>query len=266
MKKRKVGMIIFCALLIIVLTCIGCGKSAPSDKLTAIKEKGVLTVGTSADNEPWEYIDENDNFAGYDIDLITEIAKRMGVEVEITDMSFDALIAAVQNGKVDVAIASIGASEERKQAVDFTQTYHKEMNNVYVVRKDSGITFTDKDEITGYKVGMQSGSLPDNYITSLIEKGSMDEKNVSRYESDEAVILDLVAGRIEVAAGDITTVEKFLDQYEIEVALRMAFYDLGENIAVQKEADELTKELDDIIDEMYEDGYLEKLGEKWGIE
>lgn len=94
----------------------------------------------------------------------------------------------------------------------------------------------------------------------------MDEKNVSRYESDEAVILDLAAGRIEVAAGDITTVEKFLEQYDIEVALRMAFYDLGENIAVQKNEDELTKELDNIIDEMYEDGYLEKLGEKWGIE
>ena len=203
---------------------------------------------------------------GYDIELITEIAERMGVKAEITDMSFDALIAAVQNGKVDVAIASIGASEERKQAVDFTKTYHKEMNNVYVVRKDSGIQFTDKDEITGYKVGMQSGSLPDNYITSLIEEGKMDEKNVSRYESDEAVILDLAAGRIEVAAGDITTVEKFLEQYDIEVALRMAFYDLGENIAVQKNEDELTKELDNIIDEMYEDGYLEKLGEKWGIE
>ena len=266
MKKRRVGMIMCCVLFLTALVCAGCGKSASKDKLTEIKEKGVLTVGTSADNEPWEYIDENDNFAGYDIELITEIAERMGVKAEITDMSFDALIAAVQNGKVDVAIASIGASEERKQAVDFTKTYHKEMNNVYVVRKDSGIQFTDKDEITGYKVGMQSGSLPDNYITSLIEEGKMDEKNVSRYESDEAVILDLAAGRIEVAAGDITTVEKFLEQYDIEVALRMAFYDLGENIAVQKNEDELTKELDNIIDEMYEDGYLDKLGEQWGIE
>lgn len=266
MKKRKVWMTIFCALLVVTLFCAGCGKSASSDKLSEIKEKGVLTVGTSADNEPWEYIDENDDFAGYDIELITEIAERMGVKAEITDMSFDALIAAVQNGKVDVAIASIGASEERKQAVDFTQTYHKEMNNVYVVRKDSGITFSDKDEIVDYKVGMQSGSLPDNYITELIEDGSMDEKNVSRYENDEAVILDLVAGRIEVAAGDITTVEKFLDKYDIEIVLRTAFYDLGENIAVQKNAEELTNELDRIIDEMYKDGYLEKLGEKWGIE
>ena len=70
MKKRRVGMIMCCVLFLTALVCAGCGKSASKDKLTEIKEKGVLTVGTSADNEPWEYIDENDNFAGYDIELI----------------------------------------------------------------------------------------------------------------------------------------------------------------------------------------------------
>ena len=84
-----------------------------------------MVVGTSATNAPWESIDADGNYVGYDMDLINEIASRMGVEVQIEDMAFDALVAAVQTGKVNVAIASMGAKEERKEKVDFTQMYHQ---------------------------------------------------------------------------------------------------------------------------------------------
>ena len=71
-----------------------------TDKLPIIKDKGKMVAGLSADYPPFEYVDANGNLAGFDVDLVNEIARRMGVEVEFVDMPFDSLVAAVQEGKI----------------------------------------------------------------------------------------------------------------------------------------------------------------------
>ena len=83
-----------------VVFLLGTLGQAFADVLSDIKEKGVITVGTSADYPPYEFKDESDNFVGFDMELMGEIAKRMGVKLEVVDMGFDTLIAALQNNKV----------------------------------------------------------------------------------------------------------------------------------------------------------------------
>ena len=101
--------------------------SAENQLLADIEKSGKIIVGTNATNAPWESIDESGAYVGYDMDLINEIASRMGVEVVIQDMAFDSLVAAVQTGKVNVAIASMGAKEERKQKDKYYQRNNRKI-------------------------------------------------------------------------------------------------------------------------------------------
>lgn len=233
--------------------------------LDQIKNSGVIVVGTSATNAPWESVDENGDYVGYDMDLINEIASRLGVEVQIEDMAFDALVAAVQTGKVNVAIASMGAKEERKEKVDFTQMYHQQMN-VYIAQKGSDIEITDMGDVCNYTVGVQSGTLPDQYITDQIDAGKIEESKVSRYEAPENMILDLEAGRVELVAGDKNQAKEYEKKYNVEIIYECSFYGTGENIAVPKNEPELLGELDSILDDLRSEGYLDELAEKWQVD
>lgn len=240
-------------------------ETATENLLEKIKANGKLVVGTSATSAPWEYVDEEGNYVGYDMDLINEIASRMGVEVEIVDMAFDALVAAVQTGKVDVAIACMGAKEERKEKVDFTQMYHQQMN-VYIARTDSDIVIEDMNDIVNYTVGVHSGSLPDQFVTEKVDAGEMKAEQVSRYDAPENMILDLEAGRIDLVAGDKNQAKVFETMYDVKIIFECSFYGTGENIAVPKNQPELLNELDSIIDDLREEGYLDELALKWEVD
>ena len=273
--KKTLSLLLAASMVMGMFTLTSCGKknepavsgsssstTTPSNLLEQIKADGVIVVGTNATNAPWESIDEKGNYVGYDMDLINEIASRMGVTVKIEDMAFDALVAAVQTGKVNVAIASMGAKEERKEKVDFTQMYHQQMH-VYL---DSDIAITDMEDIVNYKVGVQSGTLPDQYITNLVNDGKMKEDQVSRYEAPENMILDLEAGRIDLVAGDKNQAKVFESMYNVKIIFECSFFGTGENIAVPKNQPELLNELDSILDQLRSEGYLDQLAEKWEVD
>ena len=276
--KKTLSLLLAASMVMGMFALTSCGKknepavsgsssstTTPSNLLEQIKADGVIVVGTNATNAPWESIDEKGNYVGYDMDLINEIASRMGVTVKIEDMAFDALVAAVQTGKVNVAIASMGAKEERKEKVDFTQMYHQQMN-VYLAQKDSDIAITDMEDIINYKVGVQSGTLPDQYITNLVNDGKMKEDQVSRYEAPENMILDLEAGRIDLVAGDKNQAKVFESMYNVKIIFECSFFGTGENIAVPKNQPELLNELDSILDQLRSVGYLDQLAEKWEVD
>ncbi len=276
--KKTLSLLLAASMVMGMFALTSCGKknepavsgsssstTTPSNLLEQIKADGVIVVGTNATNAPWESIDEKGNYVGYDMDLINEIASRMGVTVKIEDMAFDALVAAVQTGKVNVAIASMGAKEERKEKVDFTQMYHQQMN-VYLAQKDSDIAITDMEDIVNYKVGVQSGTLPDQYITNLVNDGKMKEDQVSRYEAPENMILDLEAGRIDLVAGDKNQAKVFESMYNVKIIFECSFFGTDENIAVPKNQPELLNELDSILDQLRSEGYLDQLAEKWEVD
>ena len=276
--KKTLSLLLAASMVMGMFALTSCGKknepavsgsssstTTPSNLLEQIKADGVIVVGTNATNAPWESIDEKGNYVGYDMDLINEIASRMGVTVKIEDMAFDALVAAVQTGNVNVAIASMGAKEERKEKVDFTQMYHQQMN-VYLAQKDSDIAITDMEDIVNYKVGVQSGTLPDQYITNLVNDGKMKEDQVSRYEAPENMILDLEAGRIDLVAGDKNQAKVFESMYNVKIIFECSFFGTGENIAVPKNQPELLNELDSILDQLRSEGYLDQLAEKWEVD
>ncbi len=111
-----------------VLSLLGglaaCGSPKPAGDLQGIQQTEVIKVGTSADYPPFEYIDNSGDKAGFDIALMEEIARRLGVRLEWVDMPFDRLSSAVQVGKIDAAISAINSSQADTEMVSFSDPYY----------------------------------------------------------------------------------------------------------------------------------------------
>lgn len=265
MKKQYLVLTI---LVIMVLSLAACGKKEPANKLEAIQQAGKIVVGTSADYEPWGYKNENDEFVGIDMDIIREIGKRMGVEVEIQDLGFDTLVAAVQTGNVDVAIAAMSADAERRQSVDFSIQYYAGPN-VMLTTVDSDISFTDPLEAAKYKIGTQSGTVMYYWVdNNLIKPGLMSADNLFLYDRNEQVALDLQAGRIDIAIMDLEPGKQYIadTNYGFKELLREVMSTEGQAIAIQKGETALKAELDKHIQAMLDEGFIANLFTQYGVE
>ena len=123
MKK----LVLFITSIITVVILTACSSNSMKNKLQEVKEKNKIVLGVSPDYPPYEFLTtENGNkkVVGADIYLAEQVAKKLGVQVEIQQMAFDSLIAALNANKVDMVISGVNPTEERKKAVDFLSDYH----------------------------------------------------------------------------------------------------------------------------------------------
>jgi len=252
-------------LLIVAITLVlsACGPKEPANHLEAIKQEGKLVAGTSADYPPFESIDENGNMVGFDIDLINEIGKRMGVEVEIQDMPFDSLIASVQEGKIDLSIAAFNYTEERDKTVDFTDAYYYAEDG-FLVAEDFAGEVTAPEDAAQYRVGVQTGATADGWATeNLLDTGLMSEENLFRYERMDQAALDVKAGRIDILITDYIPAQALAGElgglkvvYHAEVSTGPV------NIIVPEGDVELTNAMNEIIADLLEEGFIDELAER----
>ena len=264
----KKALRIFILISVFALALTACAPKAAANRLEAVKAAGKIVVGTSADYEPWEYMDENNEFAGADMDIMREIGKRMGVEVEFQDLGFDALVTAVETGKVDAAIAAMASTDERKEKVDFSMVYYAG-DNVVLTSSDSGVSFSDPMEMADFKVGTQSGTIMYYWVEeNLINPGLMSKDNLFLYERNEQVALDLQAGRIDVAIMDLEPGKQYMADpgFAFVELWRGPMDPNGQAIAIMKGEAELKAELDKHIAAMLDEGLIDSIIDSYGIE
>jgi polar amino acid transport system substrate-binding protein len=252
-------------LLIVAITLVlsACGPKEPANHLEAIKQEGKLVAGTSADYPPFESVDEDGNMVGFDIDLINEIGKRMGVEVEIQDMPFDSLIAGVQEGKIDLSIAAFNYTEERDKTVDFTDAYYYAEDG-FLVAEDFAGEITAPEDAAQYKVGVQTGATADGWATeNLLDAGLMSEENLFRYERMDQAALDVKAGRIDILITDYIPAQALADELGgLKVVYHAEISTGPVNIIVPEGDVELTNALNEIIADLLEEGFIDELAER----
>jgi len=243
----------------------GCGGGTGSH-LDAIKEAGVIKVGTSADYPPFEYVDEQGNKVGFDIELMAEIAKRMDVTLEWVDMPFDSLIAGVQEGKIDASISAFNYTEERDAVVDFTDAYYLGEDAFTVAEGFTG-TIAAPEDLAPYKVGVQNGTTQDYYITDeLVANGVIPEANVFRYDRADQVALDLKNGRIDVMMADLIPAQALAAQIGgLEIIFTGLFSSGPMNIVIPDGDTELAKAINDILADLQEEGFIEDLAIKYFV-
>lgn len=254
---------IWLTLLIILGVLLSACGSPTSSRLESIKNSGVMKVGTSADYPPFEYVDASGNMAGFDIDLMEEIAKRMGVSLEWVDMPFDSLIAGVQEGKIDASISAFNYTEERDKVVDFTDPYYSGEDAFTVADGFAGV-ITNPEDVAAYIIGVQTGTTQDEWLTdTLVGGGLMLERNLFRYERADQVALDLKSGRIDVMMADYIPAKALAEQLG---GLKIAYVGVVSsgpmNIVIPEGDTEFAQELNAIIKQLLDEGFVDDLGLK----
>lgn len=229
-------------------------------------DKNVLVVGTSADYPLYESKDTATNeFIGFDMDLIREIGKRIGMEVEIRDMAFDSLIAAVQEGKVDAVIAAMQTSPERLEKVDFSEGYHLQ-KDAFLVAGDSTLVLNTAQDAAGLKIGVQTGTLQEEWVLENLVPLGTAEDQIFRYERVDQGALDVKAGRIDVLFINADPATELAKSSGLKIGLITGETVTGaQSIAVQKGNAELLDKINKALAEMQADGTVEQLQQKWNI-
>lgn len=232
------------------------------NQLEAIKAAGVLNVATSADFAPFEFhalIDGKDTIVGADIDMVNEIADRLGVEVNILDLDFNAVLTALQQGKADIAVSGISATDERKQTFDFTDNYFTPEQKL-VVNKNNESAFDSIESLSGKKVGAQKGS-----IQEMIVQDQLADSQLVSIAKVPNLVNELKQGSIDGLVLESAVAESYVAQNDdlviTDVALEASEGD-SYSIALPKGSTELQEELNSILKELIEDGTIDEYVQK----
>ncbi|MGJ8454671.1 basic amino acid ABC transporter substrate-binding protein [Pseudothermotoga sp. U03pept] len=218
-----------------------------------------ITVGTSADFPPFEYI-ENGQFVGFDMDLMREIAKLANLELKFVDMSFDSLIPALRAGQIDVAAAAMTITDERRQVVDFSKPYWTADQSI-IVKADSDLTITVLFQKG--KIGVQTGTTGDLWCTdNLVGKGLLPEKNLKRYDTFVLALSDLLNGNIDAIVLDSPVGNRFAAVKPVKV---VGVIVTGEQygIVVKKGNKELLDKINSALEVLIETGKMAELIDKY---
>ena len=263
--KRSVIFVSLLVALSLVLTA--CGGNSAANHLDAIKKAGVIKVGTSADYPPMESVDSSGNKVGFDIDLMNEVANRLGVKVEWVDMPFDSLIAAVQEGKIDASISAFNYSAERDKTVDFSDAYYTSEDAFTVADGFTG-KIEKPEDVANYKVGVQTGTTQDTWLTdNLVTKGLLKEENLFRYDRVDQAMLDLKNGRIDVMMADYVPAQALVKQLGGLNILYHGVLSTGPvNIVLPEGDKELQKAVNDTITQLKSEGFIDTLAVKYFVQ
>ena len=253
---------------VLAVGLVGCGNKSSDNSggnqtaLEQIKKNKKLVVATSPDYPPFEFMVSEggkSKIVGADIDLAQKIADKLGVELELKAMDFDALVPALQAGKVDMVITGMTPNEKRKKAVDFSDIYFKGENAVIVNAKDAG-KFTSEDQLKKAKLGVQKGSTQETYVK--------DNLKVTNYKALVAVpdlIADMKNGNIDAVVLNSKVAGINVTKYDgIKVVENLKLTSGGDEeamaVAIKKgDNADLIKLTNEVIKELQDSGEYDKI-------
>jgi polar amino acid transport system substrate-binding protein len=181
------------------------------------EDENKVIIGTSADFPPFEYLDDDGNIIGFDIDMTKGILENLGYNVEVKDITFDSLIPSLQTGKIDVIAAAMTITSEREEQVDFTNPYYEADQSVLVV-DSSTFELNNTIDLQNYTVGSQTGTTGAAWVEEhLVENGSMSEQNFSRYDTYTLAVLDLINENIDAVVLDKPVAEAFVANRDVKI-------------------------------------------------
>lgn len=215
--------------------------------------KGKLYVGTNAEFPPFEYLDKGE-VVGFDIDLVKAIGKKLDMEIVIKDMAFDGLIPALETNKIDIVIAGMTASDERKIAVNFSNPYYTA--NQVIILNDNNNDIKTFDDLNGKLVGVMLGFTGDVVVSEMKDVKS------KKYNASYAAIMELQNNKIDAVVLDSETALNYVKNNK---GLKLAETS-GEPeeyaIAISKKNSELLNKINTALDELKKDGTYETLLKK----
>ncbi|AQW81064.1 amino acid ABC transporter, periplasmic arginine/lysine/histidine-binding protein [Campylobacter pinnipediorum subsp. pinnipediorum] len=252
MKK----FLLFLAFAVFFMGCMDEKKEAKVADVNSSKQE-VVKLGVSMDYPPFEFIDDNNNPAGFDIELMQAVAKKVGFELELNNISFDGLIPALKAGKIDAIMSAMSATEDRRKSVDFSDTYYS-TENLFIRKKGSDV---NQNSLVDKQIGVQLGTLQESAAKKIEGAKVIPADNVL------SAIMGLKAGKIDVVLIDSSIGYGYLKQNEdLEEFYKVADGSEGFSIAFEKDKKaELIKKINSALKELKDDGTFEKIEEKYNL-
>lgn len=226
---------------------------------SSVASAGTLLVGTDAGFAPFEYKDPKTNeIVGFDIDLITAIAKAVGDDVKIQNMQFAGIIPALQTNMIDVAAAALTITAERQKQVLFTDPYY-DVGLVMVIRKKDADKYKTLDDMQGKRICSQIGT------TGAILGKQVKGATVGEYDQMGDAMMELKMNGCDSVLVDKTVTEYYIAQQgDKDIMMVPHLYNPKQNgFAVSKRNTELAAKLNKGLKMIRENGEYDKIYEKW---
>lgn len=247
MKFRKLGILMVLAAMLVTSLLTGCQSQSTK-----------IVVATDATWPPMEYVDENKNIVGFDIDLMNAIAKEAGLEIEYRNVAWDGIFAGLAAGEYDAVISSVTITDERRAQYDFSEPY---INAGQIVVVQAGSDITGPGALGGRTVGAQIGT------TGAFAVQDMAGVTLKEYDEIGLAFEDLVAGRIDAVVCDTPVAADFaLQRDEYRAALKIvgdSFTEEYYGILVQKGNADLLAKINEGLTAVQDKGIDNELEDKW---
>ncbi len=228
-----------------------------------IQERGVMIVGTSADYPPFEYYNQNYEIDGFDMALIKEVARQLGVDVEIVDIAFDGLGDALALGQIDVAIAAISITPEREEVLDFSQVYFVSEDAIVALPNANIPPIHSMEDLAKLRVGVQKGSVFEDWLEDkLVKTGLMPETQLFVYGDVKQAVPDLEAGRVDVLIMDRPVAELVVKEKGMQLVASGLHRELY-GIAMAKGQHTLRTKINQALSELLRNHVIDELAKQY---
>lgn len=235
----------------------GLSLAAPAiaDELEAIKERGVLKIAMSGQYPPFNFVNEQNEVVGFDPAIGTEIAKRMGLEVEIVTTAWDGIIGGLLANKYDAVVGSMSITEERDKVIDFVGPYYNTKRAIFT---KTGSDITSVEQLDDVKVGVTLGETHEQWAR---DQGY----SINTYKGLPELLLELDNGRVDAIVNDSIPVMLAMKdgQYDLAIIEDPAAEPIGAGIAIREGNPELAAAMQSALDSMMDDGTYLQIAEEW---
>lgn len=232
-----------------------------SEQVQKIQDRGVLNVGIKQDVPNFGYLDsETGKYSGMEVDLARKIAKELGVKINFIPVTAQTRGALLDNGQVDMVIATFTITEERKKLYNFTTPYYTDASG-FLVNKSSG--YTSLKDLNGKTIGVAQGSVQRSLLEELAEENKMTFKFVELGSYPELAV-SLRAHRIDAFSVDQSILSGYVGSQSEIMDYDYKSADYG--VVTKKSNTELNDYLNTLITTWKSDGSLQKLYNKYGLE
>lgn len=222
---------------------------------------GKLTMSTNASFPPYEMVADDGSFEGIDIEVAGAIAEKLGLELQVDDMGFDAALQAAQTGKSDMVMAGVTVTEERQAVMDFSNSYANGVQ-VVIVKEDSPIQTVD-DLANANMIGCQMGTTGYTFCSDTPENGGFGEDHVTPYDDGAAAVQALMNGQIDAVVIDNKPAQEYVAANPGLKILDGDFTNEDYAIGVAKGNTALLDAINGALEELTADGTIQSIVDKY---
>lgn len=272
MTVKRFNTFLLCVVVMLGLLAVGCGANKPAQspqaadtavEIKTIKDRGVLKVGVKVDVPKFGFKDPQTNkIDGLEIDIARAVAQKIlgdPSKIEVQGVTAKTRGPLLDNGEVDLVIATFTITPERKQSYNFSEPYFKDGVSM-MVKKNSGLQSVK--DMNGKKIGVAQSATSRKALQEEADKAGV-KVQFLEFGTYPEIKTALDSGRIDVFSVDGSILAGYLDDSTVILNERFAPQEYG--VASKKSNTALAKAVDEVIAEMEKSGELDKLVQKWGI-